>query len=152
MPTSSCVASQLCNVTLPTRLGLQPIALHPYTNLGNITLFWLSDYPTFAYIARAIQFSLELWVNSFSCLQYLLFAPNQREQARYHYQSKLFNICTRTPIGDLVGMVGLEPTTHFFSSHLSYIPISYMMDYTKIFYICQAFSFIFFFFATEVYD
>ena len=114
MPTSSCVASQLCNVTLPTRLGLQPIALHPYTNLGNITLFWLSDYPTFAYIARAIQFSLELWVNSFSCLQYLLFAPNQREQARYHYQSKLFNICTRTPIGDLVGMVGLEPTTHFF--------------------------------------
>lgn len=54
MPTSSCVASQLCNVTLHTRLGLQPIALHPYTNLGNITLFWLSDYPTFAYIARAI--------------------------------------------------------------------------------------------------
>ena len=36
---SSCTISLISDVTLPTRLGLQPIALHNYLCLSNITSF-----------------------------------------------------------------------------------------------------------------
>ena len=68
MPTSSCVASWLCNAISPTRLGLWPIALHSVPLITSATLhyFWLSDYPTFSRTrTRAISFSFRIVGQSF---------------------------------------------------------------------------------------
>ena len=65
---SSCAISLISDVTLPTRLGLRPIALHTYLFLPqqHYIFFRPSCYPTFSRTrTRAISFSLRIVGQSF---------------------------------------------------------------------------------------
>lgn len=64
---SSCAISLILDVTLPTRLGLRPIALHTYLLLPQQHyIFCPSCYPTFSRTrTRAISFSLRIVGQSF---------------------------------------------------------------------------------------
>lgn len=64
---SSCTISLISDVTLPTRLGLRPIALHTYLFLPQQHyIFCPSCYPTFSRTrTRAISFSFRIVGQSF---------------------------------------------------------------------------------------
>ena len=76
---SSCTISLILDVTLPTRLGLRPIALHTYLFLPQQHyIFCPSVYPTFSEHGHRPSRSLwGLWVNPFSRWAVRLYCHNQ---------------------------------------------------------------------------
>ena len=76
---SSCAISLISDVTLPTRLGLRPIALHTYLFLPQQHyIFCPSVYPTFSEHGHRPSRSLSgLWVNPFSRWAVRLYCHNQ---------------------------------------------------------------------------
>ena len=95
---SSCTISLISDVTLPTRLGLRPIALHYLFLPQQHYIFFVRPViPLSAEHGHGPSRSLSgLWVNPFSRWVVRLYCQNP-------YVSQLVNhLRTRTPMGDLV--------------------------------------------------
>ena len=107
---SSFTISLILDVTLPTRLGLRPIALHTYLFLPqqHYIFFCPSSYPTFSESRAGQSCSLE------DCGSILLAVERLDYIVITYYVSQLVNhLRTRTPMGDLAEQSRLALDSHY---------------------------------------
>ena len=101
---SSCTISLVLDVTLPTRLGLRPIALHSLPLVTSTILHLLSVLLSH-FQPNTDTGHLVLFEDCGS----ILLAVGWLDYVVITYVSQLVNhLCTRTPMGDLAGMEVIE--------------------------------------------